>query len=97
MQAIDDNTKSVNDLLRPLTFQEMIAKLKSEGYTLSMRFSLGMSPESFKTWGGDGIHRFNEVLEMKKKAGVLFKFLFQDEWSGRVVYFFDKEDSIAKT
>ena len=49
MQAIDDNTKSVNDFLRPLTFQEMIAKLKSEGYTLSMRFSLGMSPEPFKT------------------------------------------------
>ena len=49
MQAIDDNTKLLNGLLKPLTFQEMIARLKSEGYTLSMRFSLGMSPEPFKT------------------------------------------------
>ena len=49
MQAIDDNTKLLNDLLRPLTFQEMIAKLKSEGYIQSTRFSLDGPTESFKT------------------------------------------------
>ena len=49
MQAIDDNKKSVNGLLRPLTFQEMIAQLKSEGYIQSTRFSLDGPTESFKT------------------------------------------------